>query len=182
MQISVKTEFDALRRELGAAPHQVIRRAAANALNRGIVSVRKEMTHEIRKYRSLRAGTIKSSMLPIKRASFDRLFATMTVLYHKIPLTQFHVRMSKRNGVSANVIPGDGYKAVPHAFSVAAFGNQIFVRRGTSRGPLKMLYGPSLPTLLKRATVVATLVTAGTQTFVKRFEHEVSYRMRSALR
>lgn len=178
--VSIKADFDAARAALRYAHNDVVKRSATAALNRAIVAVRTQMSKEIRRYRSVRAGTVRQSVLPIKRANYDRLMATMTVLFHALPLTDYHVHASKRNGVSAQVIPDHGYRPIRNAFRVPRFGGQIFVRRGRARGPLKMLYGPNMPSLLKRPAVVESLSEKARQTFVTRFKHELSYRLRSA--
>lgn len=176
--LSVKADFSAAKRALMHAHDDVVRRAAVAALNRAIISSRHRMTQEIRRYRSLRAGTIKQAALPLRRASFSRLMASMTVLFHAFPLMDYHVHAGKR-GVTAQVIPDNGYRPIANAFQVARFGSQIFVRRGRSRGPLKMLYGPNLPSLLKRPAVGASLTEVAGATFRKRFAHELQYRLRA---
>lgn len=74
-------------------------------------------------------------------------------------LTDFGARQTKR-GVSA--APWAKRRIFPSTFFAKKLGNQVFVRTGKARLPIKKLYGPSIPREMVRDQVPITFKTMAT--------------------
>lgn len=109
---------------------------------------------------------IKANTRASKVNTTDLSF-TITGLRKPIQLQEYRHRMSKRDGVSAQVKKGDGFKRIPTAFKSSAgnFGGggskaRIFQRQRLLGGgqvgrlPIAVLHGPSVADMLSNDQVV----------------------------
>ncbi|MFG1414063.1 phage tail protein [Xanthobacter sp. VTT E-85241] len=189
MKIEIERGGDYLARyaaRLRAIGEYEAQKALANALNRAGTSA----FGKVRTALSSHLG-IKYSSLGLTRA-LRKKGAWMDDLEFKIIATGRHFGMIHAKGVrtvkSTRMVAGrpkvfrqlyasawNVPRAYPGAFiGKAAGGPQIFVRNGADRLPVRVVWGPSVPTELLREPAVTVWEEAIEDTLPKRLEHEVS--------
>lgn len=131
--------------------------AEVRALNKVIVTVRKEASGEVRKVRRLKIGEIKKA-LPITRARRGIPEARVRGSRRPIPLKQYAAKMSGRKGNKRVVINITGQrKILEHAFILNKVGGRavghVFERKGEVTLPIRKLFGPSIGSALLKSSV-----------------------------
>jgi hypothetical protein len=90
-----------------------------------------------------------------------------------IDLLEYTTRISKTGGISVSVKKGGG-GTFPHAFVASMYGKtNIYERTGTSRFPVKQLFGPSAGSLMKNEEIIEEMSEVIDETFSERMEHEM---------
>ncbi len=134
--------------------------AETRALNKVIVTVRKEAASLVRKVRRLKIGEIKKS-LPIVRARRGMPVAMVRGSRRPIPLKRYAAKMSGRKGNKHVVVNITGQrKILRHAFILDNIGGKavghVFERKGEGTLPIRKLFGPSIGSaLIKTSTTIA---------------------------
>lgn len=168
---------------LAKAPKQV-ELAASAAINRTMISVRKQVSVSIRANYIIKAGDIKSA-LSISRAGGSGLTGEIKAKGPAPLLTAFRVSIYKRTKrgktkpIKAQVLKSSGAKVVRGAFfNVSKSGYAgLMQRTSSSRYPLRIPHGPSVPQMFGSERVLSELVPMAEETLNKRFLHEVEYRL-----
>lgn len=136
--------LEAARARIAATP-KMIDRAAVQALNRAITSVRALAVREIRKEVQLPAGYVREK-LRINRATASRPEASIVASRRGVLLTRFPHRVLKRGGIAVTVTPGSR-ALFSRAFLIKSLRGSgvpgIAVRKGKARLPVAVLHGPS---------------------------------------
>jgi len=165
-------------RTLQALPEGV-ERAAVPAMNRASLAGK---TYGIRKmmatYATKRTNVARTvSMLKATRSS---LVAGFSSRGSRMPLTSFQVRpgrpSTKRDQLSVTVRKDSGGKGISRGFVNATKSGSrlsVFQREGSSRYPIRMLFGPAVPQMLNEEGVRVEIETRSTQVLASRFDHEI---------
>lgn len=168
--------------ELGPA----VDRAAARALNKTAVAVRKKTIPEIRKERMIKAGLIRQA-LAIYRANARALVATIHATGKPIPIRHFGANQTKRGvtvrirqGTKRQVLKRHGNAAFINAGS--KLGPNVFVRSGKSRLPVeKWSPVPGIPRVFARKVVSEMMRRHAGDVWPRRFREEVRFEVDKAL-
>jgi hypothetical protein len=176
-------QLEHAKRALQALPDGV-ERAAVPAMNRASLAGK---TYGIRKmmatYATKRGNVARTvSML---RATRSSLIAGFSSHGHRISLTSFQVRpgrpSTKRDQLSVTVRKDSGGKGIKRGFvnATKAGGRLgVFQREGSSRYPIRMLFGPAVPQMLNEEGVREEIETRATQMLARRFDHEIGRLLR----
>lgn len=149
------------------------------ALNRAATAGRTRASVSIRQQYIIKAGDVKKS-IKIKTASVNRLNAQLRASGPVTPLMKFRVTPSFPDIalVKAAVKKG-GMKPIESAFVTRANGGvNVFVREGTSRYPIKALYGPSIAQMLGNEDVLENVLDRTQEVLDERLEHELARLLR----
>lgn len=130
--------------------------AEVRALNKVIVTVRKEAADQIHKVRRLKKAEIKKGLV-IEKASRNFPEASIRASRRGIPLKRFAAKMAGRKGSKHVVINITGQrKILRNAFIIADIGGKsvghVFERKGSARLPIEKKFGPSIGSALVKAS------------------------------
>lgn len=98
---------------------------------------------------------------------------------HVIPLIRFDTRIGPDGRIHARVLRSNVRELIDSAFIARVGGEHkhtgIFVRKGTERGPIRQLYGPSsVGAFYEHEGTVDKMEAEVQSTFEKRIEHEIT--------
>lgn len=161
----------------------------ARAINRAVTAAKTAMGKEASAKYYVTSETVKSTVR-LTRASAGNLRGIATSKDARVPLYKFKVspktpvRVTGRGRRSPSVYKAavkkaGGYKPLdgnPKAF-VTGFKtghSGVFERKSSSRFPIKKLYGPAVPQMLKSEDVFPEIEKRTNEVLQKRLEHEVS--------
>lgn len=135
--------------------------AETRALNKVIVTVRKEAVSLIHNVRRLKKATIRGQ-LQLLKAKRGLPEARVRASRRPIPLKQYAAKWSGRKGNKSVVVNVTGQrKLLPHAFILDQIGGKavghVFERTGAGPLPLRKLFGPSLGSALISSNVSLAL-------------------------
>lgn len=152
--------------------------AIARALNRAATNIKSNMSKEVRKYYTIKASDIKSTILKY-RASRSNLSASVVSRGNPIGLDKFKVspktvQPNRKKPIKVGV-KKDGLKVVLGAFVADVAGIGVFERTTKARYPIRRLYGPSVPQMLGNVHVREEIGKQGYETFQKRLDHEINW-------
>lgn len=195
MKINIDASFseaiERAKRTLGEAD-PAMRIAASRAMNRSITAARAQAVRHTRENYTMRAKTVRDS-LKISRSSVRNMQADMTSRGELLPLTEFkHGPKNPSRRMLRVTVTKSGNKTLRRAFVATArplrggsgVGNpyQIFERVGRARGPIRMLFGPSVPQMIGNKTVIQSIEERALQVMDQRFEHEINREMEKRLK
>lgn len=161
----------------------------ARAINRAVTAAKTAMGKEASAKYYVTSGTVKSTVR-LTRASAGNLRGIATSKDARVPLYKFKVspktpvRVTGRGRRSPSVYKAavkkaGGYKPLdgsPKAF-VTGFKtghSGVFERKSSSRLPIKELYGPAVPQMLKSEDVFPEIEKRTNEVLQNRLEHEIS--------
>lgn len=153
--------------------------AARNALNRTLISIRKEISVNIRKNYEIKAKDIKNA-LNLKHATSTSLTAEVKSYGSPRILQAFRVTMYKpsRKGYikppRARVLKTSNMKIVRGMFVNSK--GYLSQRITKKRYPLRTPYGPSVPQMMESKKVIDVIKIKAQDTLNNRFLHEIEYR------
>lgn len=137
------TEAD-IQRQLRVLAPQAIKRAEVAGLNRSLRSASSLISRTVRRDIALKARTIKDSLHTTRaRRSQSVPTAEIKVDRKAVPLKEYGAKQI-RAGLSYRTSKRGGRKRIKSGFVVGSYGLNAFLRVGSARGPLKMLFGPSV--------------------------------------
>ena len=184
-KLSIEPDIREARRalkELGPG----VDKAAARALNKTAVAVRKKVIPEIRKERAIKAGLIRQD-LRIFRANSKRLVSEIRARGFSIPMRHFGANMTKR-GVTVRIKQGTKRTLLKHG-NRAAFinagsklGPNVFVRESSGRLPIKKWSPvPGIPHVFVKRLIIQGMKTTARQVWPRRFREEIRFEVNKAL-
>jgi hypothetical protein len=193
MQLSIKTNFPDVQRQLQALSDDIGKKATASALNKVVAQAKTAMSREIRAEFVLPAKTVGDSLrISRARASGGRynLEATLSSISRPgkrgLNLIHFQARQTS-NGVSFKVRKNGPRKTIPGAF-IANDGRTVFIRTGQAKRrmrsglsagrlkePIKALTTVDLQGMFKTKRINARVVAAIESKFPAIFASEVRY-------
>jgi hypothetical protein len=185
MAVAFDVRFDTrgLRRELAGLQANLVEQTAVRALNRAIVTVRKQAGVEIRKEIPIPARSLTRRM-KITRAKRGDLNAAVKLKDYDPALGIFSPKWRQRQPIGATVkLPGKARQRIPGAFVAdTRYGRPgVFRREGRARTPIKFLRASDagLPTLGKAALQVkadGVLNRLGAKRFREEFQRDIASR------
>lgn len=151
--------------------------AIANALNRTMSNLAANISREVRSEYAIKAGDIKET-LEKKRANRNDLSAHVKSKGGVIGLDHFKVlpktvQPKRKKPIKIGVKKGST-KDLPGSFVADKNGLKVFIRNTRKRLPIRRLYGPSVPQMLKNEGVQESLNEKARVMFEQRLEHEIS--------
>lgn len=160
-----------------------------NAINRAVGKAKTEAKDAAKEEYFITKGNIEKT-LRVTRASRSKLSAELTSRGGPIALTKFKVspqravKRTKRGKPSpstykAGVKRDSGLKPLsgnPKAFyaTMGSGHNGIMERVSSRRLPLKQLYGPAVPSMIKNEEVIERIQKEATETLEKRIDAEIN--------
>lgn len=161
---------------LKIAPKEITNAAVA-AINRTATTVNKQVSKSICERYAIKARDVKKHIKK-HRANKSKLTAEIIGSGDRLLITYFDVKRNKKGPIKVRVLRGGSLKAAPGMF----FGNTkrgfsgVLKRVRTTRYPLEVPHGPSVPSMFGNETIMKNLTDLANETLNKRFEHEISYR------
>lgn len=145
-----------------------VMKVAAMAINRAATHARKEIRMMAKQEYTMPPMKVQKN-IEIKKANMRYLQAEIVVSAKTLPMIAFRTKgtgrprgtgvttLSSRKKVRGKIIPvqvmikqSSGYRTFKNAFKARGrYGEGIFVRIGTARGPIKALQGPSVAGIVK---------------------------------
>ena len=176
MQISVKSNLDALALDLRLFRTDLVDQATVSALNKTAAKLKTEASRQIREagYR-LKARDVGAN-LGVIRANKGMLKSGVRAVGKPLPLILFLVRAT-HEGVVVNI--KGTQKLIRHAFvaKMASGHEGIFARKGTSRLPIDELYTIGVPPMFASKKVTARLQDIAGAEFARILKSELNYRL-----
>ena len=151
---------------------QEIHKAAANAINRAAIKVRKESSDIIRKSYIVKVNVLKKSFSRIK-AKPNNLEGMIFSKGTPLMLNSFLIRARKKRPYGVQVKQDGMPKDVKGLFVKKQLPLQ---RVGATRYPLRVLHGPSAPQMFGNEESLKMIVPVAEETLNERFLHEIEYR------
>lgn len=175
--MSVKVELDKkvlnTAHNLFANAREQVGRAAGVAINRTLVSLRKETSVSIRKRYVINAGPIKKAFT-MRRANKSSTQGSLVAKGTVLDLSYFRLRKPKRGPMRVQVLKAGGLKPVKGLFSHK--GRRPMMRTTAAAYPLRVPQGPSVPQMFGNEETLKALAPKAEETLNKRFLHEIVYR------
>lgn len=179
------TEADARREKLAQyLSPKALAIAGSRAANRAATAARAEGARAIRGDLALKVGDIRKRMT-IERATTTDITAKIELDGNPIPMSTFNPGQ-RSYGVSVRMKKSAGRKRIEGAFIIKRYDGEVFVRRygddgeQVGRGPLLMLYGPSIRSQFDRAQPAMEAKAA--ETIGKRVPAEIDRQIKRANR
>lgn len=199
IMIDVRSDINNLLRDLREFEDGARRKATVSALNRTGEAMVTEAARSVRKiYSTLRVTMIKKGYFRLEKA---RRSSELTVKIHprggRIPLTFFPARQNRKIGGGVTVRLGNETVTIPHAFirRRGARRDAVFLRAADFNGtlynkgnfrqkrefksgndlPIAELFARSIPEVILRNRIDATLVRFGMERFSREYEHQIKY-------
>ncbi len=183
-----QAQLKALEQKLGNLKSKAPK-VLARAINRAAQKAKTETKREVAAKYFISQGDVLKTVT-LTKASPGKLSAELKSKGGPIALSKFKVspnrgvRRTKRGGYSpavykAGVEKAGGVKPLsgnPKAF-IAGFSSGhsgVMERKGSRRLPLKQLYGPAVPSMIKNEEVISTIQDAAAETLEKRIDAEVN--------
>lgn len=163
-------------RLLRLAPNE-IKSAALAAVNRTASKVNTQTSRSIREKYNIKAKIVKSH---IKKQNATKSSLTAKIIGSGAPflITHFTVRKRRKGPLLVRVLKRGNAKPVPGMFlGTARKGfTGAMMRLKRSSYPLRIPYGPSVPTMFGNRDVANELESMADKWLNERFNHEVNYR------
>lgn len=149
----------------------------SNAINRAVTNVNSNVKKEVRKEYIIKAADIQRT-LKVTKATKSNLKGEVKSIGSPIGLDKFKVTPKtvnprRKTPIKAGVKKGN-LKKLLHAFVADVNGTKVFEREGRARLPIKKLFGPSVPQMLRNEDVRTVIEREGQQTFLNRSNHEIN--------
>lgn len=162
-----------------AMPDRLRERAIMRGLNRAIDSIATNSSREVRKEYNLKDRDVKAALAK-HYASKVTLSGNVTFRGRRVPLILFEARWRPGQpvGASARIRTGGGRTTYKGAF-IGTHGytgaEQVFVRVGKERYPIKILRGISIPLAVRQKAVSVAVQAIAVETFNKNFNQQIKY-------
>lgn len=152
-------------------------RVIANALNRTMSNMATNINKEVRSRYNIKAADVKETLVK-KRATPSDLSAGVKSKGGVIGLEHFKVMpkkvQPKRKSPIKTAVKKESPKKLHDAFVADVTGLKVFVRNSAKRLPIRRLYGPSIPQMLKNNVVQHEIQAKAEDMFRQRLTHEIS--------
>jgi hypothetical protein len=155
--VSVEMETGVLRALLDSLRAPAFNEVAALALNDTVKNAQVEAAQQIAPLMGLPSRDVKEAF-SIRPATPGHLEAALVAQGKAIPMIRFSPRVSRTSGVSIRV--AGKVETYRHAFRATVRHGHvgIFERKGKARLPIRELYGPSVPGMMKRTDVLPAVL------------------------
>lgn len=190
LEINIKTNFAALAAAFDDLKKRHVVQAARRAMNRSLISVRKESVLSLRKVIKLKSTEIKDkiSTFPARGGSLEALEAKLVFSGKPIPLINFirgskavieqkGIKVKRRRKLRAEITPGKRF-IVKKAFIQRARSVQVF--KGQRGKGFKSQGAPSIAHLIRErhgGVLGRALVSYALKRFDRTFEQDLKARL-----
>ena len=149
----------------------------SRALNRVASNAKTNINRKTREIYVVKAKDINQTMI-IKRANSTKLTAFIISRGQRMPLERFKYSPKKprpKNPPTALKIgvKKGSTKDLLHAFVAEINGNKIMTRVGKSRLPIKRMYGPAVPQMVKNEEIRRYVERQAELLYKQRLTHEI---------
>lgn len=149
----------------------------SSALNRAATNVNSNIKKEVRKEYHIKAKDVQDTISKSK-ATRGNLSAVVKSSGGVIGLDKFKVspktvNPKRKRPIKVSVKKGH-LKEVMGAFVANINGSKVFERVRKDRLPIRRLFGPSVPQMLKNEEIRGRIENEGQETFHRRLDHEVN--------
>lgn len=147
------------------------------AINRAAIAARTRASVEIRKKYVIKAADVKRR-IKIKSANATQLVAEIRASGPVTPLMQFDVspKFPDIMKVRARVLRENSMEVIQTGFVTRVRKNgfvNVFTRVGTSRYPIRGLYGPSVAQMMGKDEIIESIQARAQEMLDNRLEHEI---------
>ena len=189
IEINIQNDLERAARGVDYMNHDAIPKAAKSALNRAVVSMRKESTKLIPKELRLRPTNLKERYMRLKKAqgmTIGGLEGEIAYLTDPVPLLEFvrgskdviaqkGIKVKNRRKLRVEIRPGKRF-VLKRAFIQRAITKQVFKRAQGSKA-FKKQSAPSVGYVVLYRKMHLAIVEAGMDTFRKNFAGELAFRL-----
>jgi hypothetical protein len=143
MQLSIKTNFPEVQKQLDRLRKEIADKAVASALNKTVAQAKTAMSREIRSEFVMTAATVNESLRIRRARASGGAFNLQAALEspkkrgRSLNLARFSARQTKK-GVSFKIRRGGPRKLIPGSFLINN-GKTMMIRVGKKRLPIKAL-------------------------------------------
>jgi hypothetical protein len=150
VDLDASDAIEKLQKQVRFLSSGALAQANANAINRAGRAARTRWGQRIREKVNVRASQTKDAFV-FSGASKTKQSASITVKKDfQFPIGSFSKLRQTRQGVTVQIFKGAARTIFRGAFIIDQYGGNAFWRRGKDRGPLRMIYGPSIVALARR--------------------------------
>jgi len=178
-QMTVVFDVTEAVRVLQALSAPRLQRATMAALNDTAKNAQVQSVKEIAPKLGLPSREVKK-VLTISTATTAHLEAALVAQGRPIPLIRFKPKDTKRTGVTARI--AGKTTTYRHAFiaTMKSGHKAVWERVGTARGPVKELYGPSIPGIASREDVKGVVARTISEQLNKNIARQMERQTRAA--
>ncbi|WP_438770046.1 phage tail protein [Brevibacillus sp. JB24b] len=158
----------------------------SRALNRASANLKTNATKEVRASYMVKASDVKSTFR-VSKSTSKNIASSVTSRGTALGIEKFKVKPTKSKSsktLGVQVKKDGGIKGLLNAFVAEVNGQKVFEREKGSRHkkrkdgkwtqlPIKRLFGPPVPIMLKNKRIKATLEAESSKVFDKRLDHEI---------
>lgn len=180
MQITIKTNFPDVQRQLESLQRDIAQQATARALNRTVEQAKTAMSKEIRAEFVLPASTVNQSLRITRAKAKGGLFNLEAELSsisqpgkRALNLAHFQARQTAK-GVTFKVSRKGPRKLIPGAFLING-GKTVMIRVGRKRLPIKALQTINVAQMFNTKRINAKVLQVINERFPTIFDREVKF-------
>lgn len=153
-----------------------LEKATLNALNRTLTATRAEAVREIGKTYDIKSKTIRDTM-SIQKANINTLSGSVISRGSPIPLINFKVNPrtpspKRKKQTFVSIKKSGAYLEGAFVAEMPSDHIGVYERLGKRRLPIRQLYGPSAPQMMKEDGVMEAIQKKAHDTVLERLEHE----------
>ena len=152
-----------------------VQRATARSINRAVTAARTEASKKAREQYMVKAAAVKNSFKVSKAVvSSDNIHGFLRSTGRPILIKDF-VAVNGKHGVKAKVLRGSNLKFIAKSFiATTRHGFTLPIQRKSTKAyPLKALYGPAVPQMLKKQDNAEAIINRAKEVFTERMDHEI---------
>jgi hypothetical protein len=179
MQLSIKTNFPDVQRQLNALQSDVAKQATARALNGTVAQAKTAMSREIRQEFLLPAAKVNAALRISRARATSATFNMQASLEspakrgRSLNLAHFAARQGKK-GVSFKIKKGGPRITIPGSFFING-GKTVMIRVGAKRLPIKALQTIDVAQMFNTKRINAKVVQVIQDRFPTIFAREAKY-------
>lgn len=153
--------------------------AATRAINRTLTTVRAEAARDVAADIGVPVRQVAAAMV-ITKARFTDLRGVITITGRRIRLIDLNAtgpEPSRGAGSGVSYALGGGRRRIGSAFiaTMRSGHRGVFKRKGRTRLPIQELFGPSIPRVAAKTSILSALKTLGQQTLTRNLGSEIRY-------
>lgn len=172
ISLDVRGDMKEVQRHLTAVQQKQVPKAASRAINKAITKARTNTKRLVSRAMGVQQKRIKGDF-NIRRASRTVLSGTLYSRGRPIKLIYFKSTRQLKRGVKSSAY---NKPRVYDGTFISKVGNHtgVFKRKGTSRLPIKELYGPSVPETMADKVIRDKMGTTGRRVFRDEFRRQLT--------
>lgn len=153
-----------------------LEREVKTAVNAVAKKVALEAARDLSKEMPLKIGTLKKIVKQKAKATNERPRAVIGIgKGYPVPLKYFKAKQIKRGVTYKLSKKAKGKSVLRDAFIVKRYGNNVYKRAGTGRGPLQQQYGPSPGEYFEGLRIVERSIERARDELVKQMDRRIRF-------